>query len=53
MSPKIKGKRENKPTYKTKLEALRHGYIQYGKTKTGGRKFKVYKVKGGYNVTRK
>lgn len=46
-------KKENKPTYKTKNAALRHGYIQYGKKKSGARKFKIYKVKGGWNVSRK
>ena len=51
--PKTKGKRENRPTFKTKVEAERHGYIQYGKKKTGGRKFKVYKVKGGWNVIKR
>ncbi len=51
--PKIKGERENRPTYKTKIEALRHGYIQYGKKKSGARNFIVYRVKGGWNVIRK
>ena len=46
-------KRINKPTYKDKLGAVRHGYIQYGATKNGKRKFRIYEVKGGYNVSRK
>ena len=33
--PKRPGHRYNPPTYATKLAALRHGHIQYGKTKTG------------------
>lgn len=45
--------RRDKPTYKTKAEALRHGYIQYGRTVRGARKFRVYKVKGGWNVKKK
>jgi hypothetical protein len=51
--PKKIGHRENKPTYKTKLQSIRHGYITYGKKKSGARKFRVYKVKGGWNVSRK
>ncbi len=51
--PRKKGKRENPPTYKTKFQAERHGYITYGKTKSGARKFKVYKAKGGWNVVKK
>lgn len=45
--------RKDVPTYRTRLAAVRHGYIQYGETKKGRRKFIVYKVKGGWNVTRK
>lgn len=50
--------KENRPTFKTKLEAERHGFIQYGRKSTkgkfkGGKKFKVYKVKGGWNVTKR
>lgn len=45
--------KENRPTYKKKVDALRHGHIQYGRTKTGARNFRVYKVKGGWNVIRK
>jgi hypothetical protein len=44
--------KENRPTYKKKSDALRHGYIQYGKTKNH-RNFIVYRVKGGWNVIRK
>jgi len=43
--------KENKPTYRTKLQAIRHGYITYGRKKSGARKFRVYKVKGGWNVS--
>lgn len=39
----------NKPTFKTKKAATRHGYIQYGKNKKH-RNFIIYKVKGGWNV---
>jgi len=41
------------PTFKTKKAALRHGAIQYGHTKSGARKFRVYKIKGGWNVRKK
>ena len=41
----------DKPTYKTKKAATRHGYIQYGKTKKH-KNFEVYRVKGGWNVRR-
>lgn len=51
--PKRKGYKENKPTYKSKLAALRHGYITYGRRVSGARKFRVYKVKGGWNVMKK
>ncbi len=51
--PKIKGRRENVPTYKTKKDALRHGYIQYGRSKSGARNFRIYRVKDGWNVVRK
>jgi len=45
--------RRDIPTFKTKKEALQHGYIQYGKTWKGARKFKIYKVKRGWNVRKK
>jgi len=51
--PKIKGHRENKPTYKKKSESLRHGAIQYGHTKSGARKFRIWKTKKGWSVGRK
>jgi len=42
----------NRSTYRTKKQAIRHGYITYGETKTGRRKFIVYKVKKGWNVVK-
>lgn len=45
--------RRDTPTYRTKKEAIRHGYIQYGRTWKGARKFRVYRVKGGWNVKKK
>ena len=48
-----KKKWENRPTFKTKSQALRHGYIQYGKTKSGARKFRLWKTKKGWSVARK
>lgn len=50
--PKNKQGKENKPTYKTKEAAEKHGYMTYGKTKTGGKKFRVYKVSKGWNVSK-
>ena len=44
--------RKDKPTYKSKAQALRHGHIMYGETKSGARKFRVYRVKGGWNVSK-
>lgn len=41
------------PTFRSKKDAVRHGYIQYGKTKSGKRKFRVYKIKQGWNVVGK
>ena len=43
------------PTFRTKLQALRHGYITYGRTRTGARKFRIYKLRRnrGWNVARK
>lgn len=46
-------KHHNKPTYKTKTSAERHGYLTYGKTKTGARKFRVDAVRSGWNVSRR
>ena len=45
--------KKDKPTYKTKKQAMKHGYITYGKYKTGANKFRVYKVKDGWNVAEK
>lgn len=45
--------RKDIPTFKTKKAAIRHGYIQYGKTKKGARKFTIYKIKSGWNVRKK
>lgn len=46
------GKRD-KPTFKSREKAEQHGFIQYGKTKSGARKFRVYAVRGGYNVSKR
>ncbi len=43
----------DRPTYKTKRQAIVHGYLTYGKTKNGARKFKIYKVKNGWNVMKR
>lgn len=45
--------RRRKATYKTKSDAVRHGYITYGRYKSGARKFTLRKVKGGYRVYKK
>ena len=45
--------KKDKPTYKTKKQAMKHGYITYGRYKTGAKKFRVYKVKDGWNVAEK
>lgn len=46
-------KRRDVPTYRTKKAAVKHGYIQYGRKKSGSRKFVVYKTKKGWNVKKK
>jgi len=38
------------PTFTSKKKSIAHGYITYGKTKSGRRKFRVYKTKKGWNV---
>jgi len=48
-----KYKRRDIPTFKTKKAAIRHGYIQHGRKRSGARKFRVYRVKGGWNVKKK
>lgn len=45
--------KKDKPTYKTKSSALRHGHITWGRTASGARKFRTYKVRGGWNVSRR
>lgn len=45
--------RRDIPTFRTKRQAIRHGYIQYGRNKRGARKFTVRKVRNGWNVYKK
>jgi len=45
-----KGRKKNVPSFKKKSDVIRHGYIMYGKTKSGARKFRVYYTKEGWNV---
>lgn len=46
-------KYENRPTFKTKEGAVRHGMIQYGKDSKGKRNFITWETKYGYSVKRK
>lgn len=48
-----KRKYEDRPTFKSKRAAERHGYITYGKDKKGRRKFRIWKTKKGWSVARK
>jgi len=43
----------DRPTFKSRTKAVRHGHITYGKTKSGMRNFKIWKTKGGWSVSPK
>lgn len=43
----------NRPTFKTKEQAIVHGFITHGETRGGVRKFRMWKTKKGWSVARK
>ena len=48
-----KRKWKNRPTFKTKGQAVKHGFITHGVNKNGVRKFRMWKTKRGWSVASK